>query len=656
MARRAASSSTEGYFHKLPVVPQLFTYFKEIGSASKASDDVVFERILRLYIPRDAQDEVFSSIDELSSTAIHPSTRRLTVDCETNPPRLIPLNTFGEINKVDPLWTGEGWRRLKEIGVSNGMVTRGYQSPSDERPTTWNRRVHQFGLGHVWVGHDALVTCPASMTDGAAKLVQRHLQDEDGSQPGLRRTLAEVYSRLISSDPTYAWTSGQWMTERTGGSNVRDTESVASRLGPTELEADNRNGRHLDAHGMPLGPWKIDGFKWFSSATDSDMALLLAQTDKGLSCFYAPIRRSSGGSTLSQNELNGVRIQRLKNKLGTRGLPTAELELKGMRGWLIGQEGKGVKEIAVILNLTRLYTATGGVGYWAGSLSVSRAFTRTRSIAHGLLQDNAAHLRWMAGETVKYWAHMHACFFQVALLGATEQPSIMQNTRAQGLFPPQATDVEALLRFLTPVFKARTSLESVLGVRECMESLGGVGYCENYEDGGTMNLSRLFRDANAGPIWEGTVSIMAEDALRVINDKRLGGGDVLQNVYAKWVRDVLRQVESSGAFRPEAAVVNTRLEALIQLCREVHGSQLQYEGRVILEHIEAITCAVVLLFDASLDKDEVADEIAKRWTWSIALPSSGVRPKQDWRARVALDKRIFLGSDAVLSSEARAKL
>lgn len=139
---------------------------------------------------------------------------------------------------------------------------------------------------------------------------------------------------------------------------------------------------------------------------------------------------------------------------------------------------------------------------------------------------------------------------------------------------------------------------------------------------------------------------MAEDAIRVITDERLGSGDVLQNVYAKLVWAVLQQVESCERFANESTVVSTRLQALLRLCRQVHGAQLHYEGRPILEHVEAMTCGVVLLLDASLDTDQVADEIARRYMWSKALPSSGDRPKQDWSERAAMDKRIYLGPGA----------
>jgi alkylation response protein AidB-like acyl-CoA dehydrogenase len=280
---------------------------------------------------------------------------------------------------------------------------------------------------------------------------------------------------------------------------------------------------------MLLGPWKIDGFKWFSSATDSEMAVLLARTSKGgLSAFYIPMRRRVGAGipsaniineeTLPRTELNGIRIQRLKNKLGTKSLPTAELEMKGTRGWLIGTEGQGVKEISAILSITRLYTGAGSVANWSRGLAICRAYSKVRKVRGGLLQDNPAHLRWMAYETVKYWAAAHFSFLGVAFQGALEQDwhKMVGNTKAAGLIPQDKADLSALLRLILPVFKAQVSVASVDGLRQCMECLGGVGYCENNEDGGLMNIAKIYRDNLVNPIWEGTVSVMAEDVVRVL--------------------------------------------------------------------------------------------------------------------------------------------
>ncbi|KAG9793286.1 hypothetical protein KCU88_g493, partial [Aureobasidium melanogenum] len=425
-----------------------------------------------------------------------------------------------------------------------------------------------------------------------------------------------------------------------------------------------------DAHGLPLGPWLVDGFKWFSSATDADMAILLAQTDGGLSAFYAPLRRRVGSNPsssrattdhLDATEMNGVRMQRLKNKLGTKGLPTAELEIKQMRAFLIGKQGQGVKEISAILNITRLYTATAGAGYLARGLAVSRAYTHVRKVRAGqLLRDNAQHLAWMAGESVKYRAHMHLVFLGVALLGASEQgyeAVTNNNTRAAGLIPRDKMAIDMLLRILTPVMKAQVTLNSVSGLRACMESLGGVGYCENNEDGGVLNIARLFRDSVVGTIWEGTTSVMAEDVLRVIKNPKTKT-DVLDTVFGTWTRAVLEVV--TPRFEREVAIVRSRYEILKKMVDQLTADQLHRRGRDILEHIEAIACACLLMYDALVDGDDVATEVAVRWVNMIALSSDNEHGLENnsrgLGEEVSLDRRIFLGSHAGASVTAKSKL
>lgn len=459
------------------------------------------------------------------------------------------------------------------------------------------------------------------------------------------------------------------MTERTGGSDVRGTETVARRLTRQELQRDIDGGRDKDAHNLPLGPWLVDGFKWFSSATDADMTVLLAQTDKGLSAFYAPLRRQRGRthgdspaaptteSRTLPTETNGVRIQRLKSKLGTKGVPTAELELKGMRAYLIGTEGQGIKEISSILNITRLHTASAGAGYLARGLAVSRAYTLVRKVRDRALAENPQHLAWMAGESVKYRANAHLVFLGVALLGATEQGfgEVTKGTNAHVLIPREKGRVETLLRLLTPVMKAQVTLNSVSGLRACMESLGGVGYCENTEDGGIMNIARLFRDSVVGTIWEGTTSVMAEDVLRVVKNPK-AKGDVIDAVFGEWVRGVLAVVEKR--FVDECQILKNRYGALKEMVQTLELQVLQRRGRDVLEHIEAVACACLLMYDATVDGDEVATEVARRWIRMNALPADKMESEAvvDAHDGIDMDRRIFLGPRAGSSSTRQAKL
>ncbi|KAF2250728.1 hypothetical protein BU26DRAFT_269134 [Trematosphaeria pertusa] len=656
----SASSSTSGFFQALPVLPPQYSspgslpahLQSQYKNATDASDDKVLARILELYLPSDNAN-VTQHVHLLARVCLDPSVLVHSTDAETNHPVLRPLTTFGEENRNDPLWTTTGWQKLKEIGYQEGVIAVAY----DKSQTTYNRRVHEFALGHLWSCTATMTGCPMSMTDGAATLLSRHLGDEDGDQPGRKKVFEEAYRRLISRDPTTAWTSGQWMTERTGGSDVSGTETVAIRLTSEELAEEANAGRDVDAVGMPLGPWKIDGFKWFSSATDSEMTVLLACTAKGgLSAFYAPMRRRVGRSTPSagiineedppRTELNGIRIQRLKNKLGTKSLPTAELEMKGTRGWLIGTEGQGVKEISAILNITRLHTAAGSAANWSRGLAVCRAYTKVRKVRGGLLQDNPAHLRWMADETVKYCAGTQFAFFNVALQGASEQhwDKMAANTKAEKLIPRDKTQVAALLRLLTPVMKAQVSVASVHGLRQCMECLGGVGYCENNEDGGLMNIAKIYRDNLVNPIWEGTVNVMAEDVVRVLVDKRLGNGNILENFFAPWIQNTLKNCSSE--FRSKVALVEERYQALRALVDGRQREDLLYCGREILEHIEAIVCACLLMYDASVSHDATAAEIAKRWVQSKALSPRPKPSGRQWKDEVSLDRNIFLGSQS----------
>lgn len=675
MAGLKASSSNSGFFQALPKVPPQYSSPPGPSSQNKhdASDDAVLSRILSIYLPSPLPQHVQSHLHQFSRLALSPSTLQYTVDCDTDLPTIHPLTTFGEENKVSPLRTSEGWRMLKTIETRAGVVGYGY--PQSGIPQDFNRRIHQYATLHLWHGTAAVATCPMAMTDGAASLLRRHFEDADGDQPGRGKVLRDSYSRLVSLDPENSWTSGQWMTERTGGSDVRGTETVARRLTKSEIGADSAARRDKDAHGQPLGPWSVDGFKWFSSATDADMAVLLAQTEKGLSAFYAPLRRQTGispstaPSTLTTQasdvptEMNGVRIQRLKNKLGTKGVPTAELELKDMRAYLIGTEGQGIKEISSILNITRLHTASGATGTLARALAVSRAYTQVRKVKGTLLSENPQHLAWMAGETVKYHANAHLAFLGVALLGASEQSpaAVASNTVSATLIPKDATAVANLLRILTPVAKAQCSLNAVSGVRACMESLGGVGYCENNEDGGVMNLARLLRDTTVNTIWEGTTSVMAEDVLRVVKNPRVDSkkNNVLDNVLGHWLRTVLAAV-SADLFKSELDIVQTRYRALNELVRDTDAVQLHWCGREVLDHIEAVVSAALLMFDATLDQDEIAVAVARRYVKSIALPRHRLYKDANFNfaAEVRLDRLIFLGRQASdsLGSSLQAKL
>lgn len=648
MTTRTPSSATSGFFQNLPKIPPQYSSPSITSSTNSASDDIILDRIINLYLPSPVSSEISTSLHDLARLVLKPEVLAHTVDADTNLPTLQLFNTFGDENKVNPLRTSQGWKVLKDIQTIHGAVALAYPKENGQ-DITHNPRVHQMLMHHIWTGTSAVVTCPMGMTDGAAILLRRHLNDPDGDQPGRKAVFAESFRRLISRDPSQAWSSGQWMTERTGGSDVSRTETVACRMTEAEIEQDSKLGRDKDAIGQPLGPWIISGFKWFSSATDADMTCLLAQTPKGLSAFYAPMRRRSGNSYQNDDqyniEMNGVRIQRLKNKLGTKAVPTAELEIKQMRGYLIGQEGQGVKEISAILNLTRLSTA-GSVSGLGRGLTISRAYTKVRNVKSGPLTSNPQHIRWLADETVKYWASTHFYFFGSALLGVSERGSSIITKNSHPIIPESATQVNYLLRLFTPVMKSTCTMACVSGLRACMESLGGVGYCENNDldsASGTLNIARLFRDANVNPIWEGTTSIMAEDVIRVLKDRQTDTPTAVLIVFQDWVLESLKNATSNASdlFTEEITATNTLLDTFTTSIRTQPSARLLHRGRNLLSQIESISCACLLITSAILDRDEVAIEAARRWIWERVEKRER---NLNWEDEIIMDKKIFLGN------------
>lgn len=553
-----------------------------------------------VYLPPSLQQSLSPDLSRFGARVLEPRLLAYTADAERNTPSVQTWDAFG--HRVDKLVTTEGWRALSAIGIAEGIVATPYEN--EYGPYS---RVYQFLKYHLWSGSNAIVTCPSAMTDGAAKLLGRQLAKGDGSvSEGERRVFEDAYRRLVSRDPEVAWTSGQWMTERTGGSDVKGTETQATYS--PESAASNQ-----DANGQPLGPWSVDGFKWFSSATDSQMTILLAKTPDGnLSAFFAPTRRQT--QRPPETELNGIQIQRLKQKLGTRSLPTAELVLSNMRAYSIGAPGSGVREISTILNITRVHNAASAVGFWGRGLAISRAFARVRKASGKLLVDTPAHMRTLAQQHVEYRAMMHLTFFTVALLGVTEDQSKGSNVAAAlpehlGVNDNSVTTPGRLLRLITPIAKALSARAAIAGLAECMESLGGVGYLENEDP--VLNIARLYRDANVLSIWEGTTNVMADDTVRVLKGR---DGATILTTLSSWIQNTAStKLTTTGQGSVIAETLNKASDTLTQYIISSSAENLKLNGRSLLSRLGWLVCATLFAADALRDGNEVSWEVLQRW-------------------------------------------
>lgn len=557
--------------------------------------------------------QVRGEVAQLAEDVLSDKVFAWITDAEKNTPYLAGhgRDIFGKL--TSKLVVGEGWRTLQAFGIEKGIVATGYDTSLGA-----SARVVQFLRLHLWEGSAANVPCPSAMQDGAARLLQLQLAGRD-LEPEQRRVLGKALERLLSRDPAKAWTSGQWMTERTGGSDVSLTETVAQYKPSAEPGL-------ADAHeSVPLGPWSISGFKWFSSATDSNMTILLARTQNGVSAFFAPMRRhDTSAITLAGRpmgaagaELNGVRIQRLKNKFGTKSLPTAELELEDMRGWLLGREGQGVKEISTVLTLTRIHSSVAAVGYVGRALGIARAYAKVRQVGAGrgqrvLLTQSPLHMQTLADMTGKYHGLMLLTFFTSYILGLDEHPQAGKS----GLSPPLAAitpeqeHIAPLLRVLTPLCKGYVCKNAIHLMYECMEALGGVGYLEN-EEAQHLSIARLYRDCCVLSIWEGTTDVLATDFLRALKHPKGGQEsiDALDVLLGKKTEVSPGQVNSNAKDSPPTG----RWEALKETLAQQSQADLVGDARRILWTVAESLIEVLLYADAQSDGSQTAMDIFSRW-------------------------------------------
>lgn len=375
-------------------------------------------------------------------------------------PRLTQWDAWGR--RVDRIELTPLWREAERIAAEHGVVATAY-----ERAHGRFSRLHQFALAYLFTPSTDIYSCPLAMTDGAA----RALLDS-----GNRELVERAVPRLTSRDPAEFWTNGQWMTETTGGSDVGLSETAARR------DAD--------------GTWRLHGRKWFTSAATSQMALTLARPEgngpggRGLALFYVETRDADGS-------LRGIRIDRLKDKLGTRKLPTAELTLDGTPAVPVAGLENGVRGIAPMLNLTRTWNAVSATALMRRGIALALDYAERRVAFGAPLSRQPLHVDTLAGVQAELAGALQLTFRVVELIGALEA--------GEG-----SDDDAGLLRVLTPVVKLTTARQAVAAASEVVEAFGGAGYVED------TGIPLLLRDAQVLSIWEGTTNVLALDTLRAL--------------------------------------------------------------------------------------------------------------------------------------------
>lgn len=432
------------------------------------SDSALCEAVTREGAGWDS--ELLASIGQQLGTAESLELGRLA---NAWPPELLRYDPRGQ--RLDDIRFHPAWHLLMQ-----GLCTnRVHNLPWEEeaRAGSFVARAARFIL-HAQV--EAGTLCPITMTFAATPLLQQMLPAAFADwQTPLQSDRYD--SHLAPGGQKRGLLIGMGMTEKQGGSDVLSNTTRAERLED--------------------GSYRLVGHKWFFSVPQSDAHLVLAQAKGGLSCFFVP-------RFLPDGQRNAIRIERLKDKLGNRSNASAEVEFQDTLGWLLGDEGEGVRHILKMGGLTRFDCALGSHGLMRRAFSVA--------IYH-------AHQRMVSGKPLIEQPMMRQVLSRMALQLEGQTALLFRLAHAWD----RRSDAKERLwaRLFTPAAKFAVCKGGIPFVAEAMEVLGGIGYCEESE------LPRLYREMPVNSIWEGSGNVMCLDVLRVIN-KQTGVDEMLSEAFS----------------------------------------------------------------------------------------------------------------------------
>ncbi|MCX7378367.1 MAG: acyl-CoA dehydrogenase family protein [Alphaproteobacteria bacterium] len=414
-----------------------------------------------LYLPPDLATHLAPQFDRLGALA-GGTLDELAATADRNPPTLsVRRRTGQDANDIQKHPDYVAMERLaySEFGLAALSHRGGVLGwPAPMPPAA------KYALTYLFVQAEFGLCCPVSMTDSLTRTLRKF-----GAPELVERYLA----RLTSLDFDTLAQGAMFMTEQGAGSDVAAT---ATRAEPSNEQT-----------------WRLWGDKWFCSNPDADLAMVLARSEDkqglaGISLFLLPKTRQDGTP-------NAYRILRLKDKLGTRSMASGEIRLEGAEAYLVGERGRGFKQMADMINNSRLSNGMRAAGLMRRATTEALHIARHRRAFGRALIDLPLMRRQLA-----------------KLLVPTEQARSMMFTTADALARADQGDPTAakLARILTPLIKFRACRDARRVTGDAMEVRGGCGYIEEWPD------ARLLRDSHLGSIWEGTSNIVALDVMRAI--------------------------------------------------------------------------------------------------------------------------------------------
>jgi acyl-CoA dehydrogenase len=487
--------------------------------------------LIRIHLPEELARALLPRLDRLGAL-VGDRLDALAADSDRHGPVLHPRTRAGEDR--DRIEKHPAYREMERIAFGElGLAAMSHRAgvfgwPEPLPPIAKYLVTYLFAQGEFGL------LCPVSMTDSLTRTLRKF---------GDRALIDRYLPGLVAQDMDDLLQGAMFMTEQGAGSDV----------GATAVRAEPD----------PDGSWRLSGEKWFCSNADADLAMVLArpagapQDLKGVSLFLLP-RHLPDGSR------NDYRIVRLKDKLGTRSMASGEISLAGATAWMIGAPGDGFRQMADMINNSRLSNGVRSAGM------MRRAATEALFVAHR---------RRAFGQPLVEMPLMRRQLAKILL--PAEQARSMMFLAADALRRADAGEAEAypLLRILTPLIKFRACRDARRVTGDAMEVRGGCGYIEEFPD------ARLLRDSHLGSIWEGTSNIVALDVMRA--GRREGAFAALRGL-----------VDRLSGPSPEIPALPGLATRAISLAEKAAGDPAPELARQVATALYNVTTAAAMLDEA----------------------------------------------------------
>jgi alkylation response protein AidB-like acyl-CoA dehydrogenase len=473
---------------------------------------------------------------------------------DKNPPRLEKYDHWG--NEVNDVVHHPGVLETKRDLWENGFI--GLRWTDDVRSTRAGHLPPALSTGFSYFLSQAEtgMLCAIGMTSSAAGIIDRHAPED---------VRERFLPHLTTMDFAQAWDGAMFMTEINGGSDLASSECAAVKT------ADG---------------WRLSGSKWFCSNVDAEAIMTLARPEggaaglPGLATFLVPKRRADGSR-------NGVHIRRLKDKLGTKAVPTGEVDFEDADAYLMGAErrdddrgardGRGINRMMEMVQGSRFGVALMGLGIMRRSFLEAAIYAFHRNAFGHLIADYPLVQETLVNMAIEVEAGC-AIAFEAAEAGAK-----------------QDAESRRLYRILVPLAKFRCARRGVELASQAVEMHGGNGYIENWP------VARQLRDAQCHTIWEGTENIICLDVLRAMTKEHAE-----EALFARIEQAI------GGAEHPALADAVSQVGRSVDDVKEAVAYLEQAPQDVRLLHARRLTDFMADVAQAALLVEEATWELAEK--------------------------------------------